>query len=149
MPTIDDLFTPLTARSVGFERYEAGEVAYVTNGFRDNGVLGFVKPKAGDKVFKSIGIAISAFCEATVQIPPFIARGNGGSGLLVLVPKETLTADQLGFYAAYINTFIRWRFSWYRQASVSRIRRLEIPEPKKATGTFPVKGLLPPPKTAA
>jgi hypothetical protein len=91
MPSIDDLFIPHTAKSVGFERYAPGDVVYVTNGFRDNGVLGFVKPKAGDRVFKFRGLAVSAFCEATVQIPPFIARGNGGSGLLVLEPKQTLT----------------------------------------------------------
>lgn len=143
MPNIDDLFTPHTARSVGFERYAPGDVAYVTNGFRDNGVLGFVKAKSGDKVFKFRGLAVSAFCEATVQIPPFIARGNGGSGLLVLEPKQALTVDQLAFYAAYINTFIRWRFSWYRQLSVPRVRRLQVPEPKSATGKFAVKDLLP------
>ncbi len=143
MPQIDDLFTPHTARSTGFERYAPGDVAYVTNGFRDNGVLGFIKPKPGDKIFKFLGLAVSAFCEATVQIPPFIARGNGGSGLLVLEPKVPLTADQLAFYAAYINTFIRWRFSWYRQLSVKRIHRLQIPKPEAATGKFPVKELLP------
>lgn len=123
-------------------------MAYVTNGFRDNGVLGFVKPKPKDKVFKFLGLAVSAFSEATVQIPPFIARGNGGSGLLVLEPKVALTAEQLAFYAAYINTFIRWRFSWYRQLSVSRIRRLQVPEPESATGKFPVKELLPAKLTA-
>jgi hypothetical protein len=149
MPSIDELFIPHTARSVGFERYAAGDVAYVTNGFRDNGVLGFVKAKPGDKVFKYLGLAVSAFCEATVQIPPFVARGNGGSGLLVLEPKEPLTADQLAFYAAYLNTFIRWRFSWYRQLSVSRIRRLHVPEPTEATGKFVVKDFLPTKKYVA
>ena len=49
MPRIDDLFTPHTARSVGFENYTAGEVAYVTNGLRDNGIVGFVEAKPSDK----------------------------------------------------------------------------------------------------
>jgi len=143
MPRIDEIFTPHTARSVGLERYAAGDVAYVTNGLRDNGVVGYVKSKPGDRVFKFVGIALSAFCEATVQIPPFVARGNGGSGLIVLEPKVPMTADQLGFIAAYINTFVSWRFSWYRQASVQRIRSLQIPEPQAAKEKFPVREFLP------
>ena len=75
---IEELFIPHTARSSGFKSYEAGKVAFITNGFKRNGVLGFVKPKPADKVFRFTGIALSAFCEATVQMPPFIARGNGG-----------------------------------------------------------------------
>lgn len=135
---------PHTARSVGLETYAEGDVAYVTNGLRDNGIVGFVKPKPKDKVFTFPGIAVSAFCEATVQIPPFLARGNGGSGLIVLEPKSPMIADQLGFVAAYINIFLRWRFSWYRQASVERIRRLEIPDPHAVSpGSFPVRELLP------
>lgn len=42
MPSIEDIFEPHTARASGFADYEPGDVAYVTNGFRDNGVLGFV-----------------------------------------------------------------------------------------------------------
>lgn len=143
MLRIDEVFTPHTARSVGLERYASGNVAYITNGLRDNGIVGFVKPKPRDKVFNRVGIVLSAFCEATVQIPPFIARGNGGSGLMVLEPKEPLTADQLGFVAAYINTFVSWRFSWYRQASVERIRRIKIPDPQSCSGEFSVAKLLP------
>ena len=144
MPRIDDIFTPHTARSLGFERYRPGDVAYVSNGLRDNGIIGFVKPKPTDKLFTFVGIVLSAFCEATVQIPPFVARGNGGSGVMVLEPKEILTADQLGFIAAYINTYVSWRFSWYRQASVDRIRLIHIPDPKSCSGAFSVADLLPP-----
>jgi hypothetical protein len=144
MPTIDELFIPHTAKSAGFSSYQAGKVFFVTNGFRLNGVLGFVKPKPKDKVFKFLGIVLSAFCEATVQKPPFIARGNGGSGLMVLEPRETMTLAELGYIAAYVNEAIRWRFSWYRQASVDRVRRLEIPNPKAAAVEYDVRKLLPP-----
>lgn len=143
MPTIEGLFDPHTARAAAFAAYPAGNVAYVSNGFRDNGVLGFVKPKSTDRVFESLGIILSAFCEATVQIPPFIARGNGGSGLIVLIPKEPMTAAQLGYMAAHINTALKWRFSWSRQATVDRIRRLEIPEVGKTKISFPVRDFLP------
>jgi len=143
MPKIEELFIPHTAKSSGFNSYDAGKVAFVTNGFRQNGVLGFVKPKPTDRVFNSIGIVISAFCEATVQIPPFVARGNGGSGLIVLEPKQATTPAELGYVAAYINKVIRWRFSWSRQASVERIRRLEIPNPSPSPVQFRVRELLP------
>jgi hypothetical protein len=69
MPKIDELFQPHTAAAASFASYEGGDVAYVTNGFKDNGVLGFVSPRVGDRVFNFRGIALSAFCEATVQAP--------------------------------------------------------------------------------
>jgi hypothetical protein len=144
MPTIEELFTPHTARSSGFDAYEAGEVAFVTNGLRDNGIQGFVKPFDEDRVFDFVGIVLSAFLEATVQVPPFIARGNGGSGLLVLEPQASLTPAQLGFVAAYVNTALSWRFSWYRQTNVDRVRRLVIPDPRIAKlAAFSVGSLLP------
>jgi hypothetical protein len=143
MAKIDEVFQLHTAKSGSFAQHGPGTVAFATNGFKNNGVLGFVKPLPSDKVFKFLGITLSAFCEATVQIPPFIARGNGGSGLIVLEPKETLSAAQLGYIAAYINKDLRWRFSWSRQASVDRVRRLEIPDPATCEITFDVKPLLP------
>ena len=128
MAKISDTFKLHTARATGFDRYTPGDVAYVTNGFRDNGVVGFVKPQTNDYVYRFLGIVLSAFCEATVQIPPFIARGNGGSGLIILEPLKTMTADQLAYIAAFINTNIRWRFSWSRMATVDRIRDFEVPD---------------------
>jgi hypothetical protein len=143
MPTIEELFIPHSARSSGFSDHEPGKVTFVTNGFRHNGVVGFVKPKPVDRVFRFTGIVLSAFVEATVQAPPFIGRGNGGSGLIVLEPRKAMSLDDLGFVAAYINEALRWRFSWYRQASVDRIKRLEILDPKKGRIHFDVRELMP------
>ena len=103
MPRIEEVFIPHTAKSSGFRSYQSGMVAFVTNGFRFNGVLGFVKPRPKDRVFDFLGIVLSAFCEATVQMPPFIGRGNGGSGLIVLEPKSRMGAGDLGYIAAHIN----------------------------------------------
>ncbi len=143
MPTIDDLFVAHTARSAGFESYEPGEVAFVTNGLANSGVLGFVTPKAGDKVFGFTGIVLSAFLEATVQVPAFIARGNGGSGLIVLEPRQPMPVAKLGHIAAYINSALRWRFSWYRQATVSRVKHLVVPTPENAADAFKISALMP------
>jgi hypothetical protein len=143
MPTLEEIFELHTAKSAGFESYTNGTVAFVTNGLKENGIIGFVEPLTGDKVFTFLGIALSAFCEATVQLPPFVARGNGGSGLIVLEPKRTMSLTQLSYVAAYINTTLRWRFSWYRQASVERVRQLEVPDPETTLIQFHVKKLLP------
>lgn len=144
MPAIDDLFVAHTARSGGFGSYKPGDTAFVTNGLSNNGVLGFVTPKEGDKVFEFVGIVLSAFLEATVQVPPFVARGNGGSGLIVLEPRQALSGAQLGQIAAYVNRALRWRFSWYRQASVARVRALDIPSPSELRDSgFGITTLLP------
>lgn len=144
MPRIDEVFELHTADGTGFLHYSPGDTAYVTNGLRDNGVVGFVRPKPKDTVYTFVGIAVSAFCEATVQIPPFIARGNGGSGLAVLEPIRPMNANQLAYVAAYINTQLRWRFSWSRVATVDRLKSLEIPAIGSSPIRYEVKGLIPP-----
>jgi hypothetical protein len=142
MKRIEELFLIKRARSHLFSEYEPGDVAYVGNGFTDNAVVGFVKPLPEDKVFGAIGITVSAFCEATVHLPPFIACGRAGNGVVVLEPKATMTPAQLAYTAAYINRALRWRFSWYWQTTADRLKRLpildEIPD-----ATFDVEGALP------
>lgn len=123
---LNEFFKFHKAKSKGFEDYEKGNVAFVTNGFTNNGIVGYVMPKKGDKVFNFEGICISAFGEATVQKPPFLPRGNGGSGLLVLEPKENITSEKLFQIAAYINQVHRWRFSYGRMANAQRVKNLEI-----------------------
>ena len=140
---IEDLFAMHTATGTGFVHYHHGDTAYVTNGFNNNGVIGFVRPMPRDAVYSFSGLAVSAFGEATVQIPPFIARGNGGSGLVVLEPITPMSADQLGYIAAYINTHIRWRFSWSRVATVDRLKGFEIPNIDSPPVRYAVRSLLP------
>jgi hypothetical protein len=143
MNQIEALFTLHRAKSGLFSEYSNGEVAYVGNGFADNGVTGFVNPLPDDKVFQFTGIAVSAFCEATVQAPPFIACGRAGNGLSVLEPKSPMSLEQLAYIACYINTALRWRFNWYRQTTVDRIRQLKVPDDVPAELNFDVKAALP------
>jgi len=143
MKTIEDLFIIHHARSGAFAEYKPGEVAYLTNGFTDNGVVGYVKPQPADKVFKFRALVVSAFCEATVQLPPFIAYGAAGTSLNVLEPRKTMTAGQLAYIAAYINAAHRWRFNWYRRSIGSRLRALRIQEDDSGKTNFPVNTLLP------
>jgi hypothetical protein len=114
MAKLSELFILHNSKSSGFESYEQGEIRFISNGFYNNGVVGLVKPRSKDRVFNFHGICASAFCEATVQEPPFLPRGNGGSGLVVLEPKKKMLHDELLYYAAYINRFSKWRFSFGR-----------------------------------
>jgi len=144
MQPIESLFHLHRAKSGLFSEYEKGDVPYVGNGLADNAVTGFVDPLAGDKVFAFTGIAVSAFCEATVQVPPFVACGRAGNGLVVLEPKSKMSAKQLAYISAYINQAVRWRFNWYRQTTVDRIRRLLVPDQLPKGLSYDVAGALPP-----
>lgn len=123
--SIDYLFEPVNARSKGFSAHKDGQVPFVTNGTADNGVIGFVEPLKGEKVFNKPGICVSSFCEATVHAPPFLPRGNGGSGLLVLIPKMPMSEEELFYYATQIATN-KWRFSYGRMVTQSRLSEVEI-----------------------
>lgn len=146
---ISDLFKIHTARSKGFESYDEGDIQFVSNGFMNNGIVGFVSRSDNDKVFRFRGICISAFCEATVQEPPFLPRGNGGSGLIVLEPKTEMDKDELLYYSSYINKTFRWRFSFGRMVTKRRFDDLEIvpyykkENPKKIDKSLPKNTVTP------
>lgn len=148
MARVDDLFHVHRARSRLFDEYEPGAVAYVSNGSSTNGVVGFVEPQDGDRVFDFTGIVVNAFsrapnsCGARIQTPPFIACSRSGNGLLVLEPKRPLSTGQLAYLAAYLNRVHGWRFTWYRQATMDRFTGLPIPDDPPET-QFPVAELLP------
>ena len=127
---IIDLFNVKAAKSKGFESYEQGKIPFVTNGIKNNGIVGYVEPKEKDKIFLKNALCVSAFCEVTVQKTPFLPRGNGGSGLIVLEPKKLMTIKELVYYASYINSSHKWRFSYGRMVSKDRLSGLDI-EPFK------------------
>ena len=130
MEKITNLFEIENGKSKGFENYEDGNIAFVTNGDYENAILGYVNPLKNDRVFKKQSICLSSFCEASVPEIPFLPRGNGGSGLVVLVPKEDMTEEELYFYASQLNMF-KWRFSFSRMLIGRRIINLELVKYKK------------------
>jgi len=140
---LDDLFIFHAAKSKGFEDYQNGDVAFITNGLRNNGIQGYVTPKERDRIFNFEGICLSAFCEATVHKPPYLPRGNGGSGLLVFEPKEEISFEQLSQIAAFINQAHRWRFSYGRMVNKERVKDLEIRIAKKISFRQTAEALLP------
>ena len=58
----------------------------------------------------------------------FMARGNGGSAVRVLIPKYKMSFSQLVWFAAQIN-MQRWRFFYGRMAILKRLKKLEIMTP--------------------
>lgn len=126
-----------------FVDYPPGDVPFVGNGFSNNGVTGFVIPREEDKVFHFNAISVSAFCEATVQTPPFVACGRAGNGIVVLQPKTPMQVRQLAYIASYINLAVRWRFNWYRQTTAERLRKLTVPHTVAPGIAFSVMAALP------
>ena len=140
---VSDLFKIHHSKSKGFESYDSGEVPFVSNGLMNNGVIGFVSPLESDRVFDFRGICVSAFCEATVQEPPFLPRGNGGSGLMVLEPIAEMNKEELFYYASYINESFKWRFSFGRMVKKDRFKGLPIEPYGQEKSLISVQKLLP------
>lgn len=124
---IQSIFKVTNAKSKGFESYDDGNVPFISNGKLNNGIVGYVTPLEIDRVFEEKGICISAFCEATIQNPPFLPRGNGGSGLIVLTPLKPMNEELLTFYAAYINKYCNWMFSYGRMVTMERLKKIKLP----------------------
>lgn len=118
---ITKLFKIINAKSKGFDSYEKGDIPFITNGITDNGFIGFIKPNKNDRVFHHDSLCVSAFCEVTVQKAPFLSRGNGGSGLIVLTPLKPMSFEELIFHAAVLSKNYSWRFSFGRMVSINRI----------------------------
>jgi len=133
MVEIESLFKLHNARSKAFKDHENGEVSFVSNGTTNNGIVGYVEPLKGERVFNFMGICVSAFCEATVQFPAFVARGNGGSGLTVLEPKRKMIYEEMLYYATLINLQLHWKFSFGRMVRRDRLRKLKVAEYRKVS----------------
>lgn len=125
MLVIEDKFIIENSSSKGFSTHLEGDVPFISNGTYNNGFVGYVSPIQGEKVFERDGITVSAFGDAIVQRAPFLPRGNGGSGLTVLLPKNEMSIDQLYSYASQVNAQ-KWRFSYSRMVTKDRIRDLPI-----------------------
>lgn len=143
MKPVEQLFLVHRARSGLFSEYDPGDVAYVGNSSEDNGVVGYISPLPKDRVFRTRSIVVTAFCDATVQPPPFVACGRAGNGLVVLEPRSPMSLSELAYYAAYINTAVTWRFNWYRQITADRLKHIPLPDDESGTKPYPVGAFLP------
>jgi type I restriction enzyme M protein len=115
-------------RSSGEKNYEQGPLPYISSGDPLNSIVRLVEADDDNQVFASGALTVTAFGLCCVQPWPFLARGNGGSAVRVLLPKYRMSFAELVWFAAQIN-MQRWRFGYARMAIASRIRRLVVRSP--------------------
>ena len=125
MLKVIDLFEPINAKSDSFSKYSEGKVAFITNGDHESSILGYVTPFEGDRVFDKKSICLTSFGEALVPPIPFMPRGNGGSGLIILTPKIEMNDEELYSYASQLN-LQKWKFNFSRMVIEKRIINLPL-----------------------
>lgn len=121
---ISDFFEVLNGKSSGEKNYIEGGTPYISSGDLSNSIIRLVEEDESE-TFHQGGITVTAFGQAYVQPWPFMARGNGGSSVRVLIPKYKMSFNDLVWFASQINAQ-RWRFFYARMAIKSRLVRLEV-----------------------
>ena len=129
---LKDYFIVANGKSSGEKNYSDGNCPYISSGNTTNSIIRLV---ADDEplVFEEGAITITAFGQAYIQPWRFMARGNGGSSVRVLLPKYKMSFNELLWFATQIN-IQGWRFFYGRMAIKSRLERLEIEAPKSQLG---------------
>lgn len=125
--TVETFFTVLVGKSNGENNYLAGSCPYISSGDPQNSIIRLVNEVPGE-VFGQGAITVTCFGQAYVQPWRFMARGNGGSAVRVLIPKFKMTYSEMAWFAAQIN-MQRWRFFYGRMAIKKRLRQLKVKSP--------------------
>lgn len=136
---LTDFFIIKNGASSGEKNYSDGNCPYISSGDTTNSIIRLVADDES-QIFENGGITVTAFGQAYVQPWRFMARGNGGSSVRVLLPKYKMSFNELLWFATQIN-IQRWRFFYGRMAIKSRLERLEIacpsaPLPDSGTSVF-------------
>ena len=125
--TVETFFTVFVGKSNGENNYLAGSCPYISSGDPQNSIIRLVNEVPGE-VFGQGAITVTCFGQAYVQPWRFMARGNGGSAVRVLIPKFKMTYSEMAWFAAQIN-MQRWRFFYGRMAIKKRLRQLKVKSP--------------------
>jgi len=125
--TIESFFDVKNGKSLGEKFYPDGDCPYISSGDSTNSIIRMVTSEE-NQVFNG-GISVTAFGRAYVQPWSFIARGNGGSSVRVLMPKFNMSFKELLWFASQINAQ-QWRFSYARMTIKSRLVRLIVDSPQ-------------------
>ena len=128
--TLSKYFHIKNGRSIGEKNYIEGAIPYISSGDSTNSIISLIDP-VPEEVFEQGGITITAFGKAALQPWSFMARGNGGSSVRVLLPKYRMTLNDLLWFVVQINRQ-RWRFFYARMAIKGRIANLEVSAPPTA-----------------
>lgn len=114
-------------KSSGEKNYQEGAIPYISSGDLNNSIIRLVEPDEYE-VFEYGGITVTAFGQASVQPWPFVARGNGGSSVRVLLPRYKMSFNELIWFASQINAQ-KWRIFYARMSIKSRLENLIISSP--------------------
>lgn len=126
---IEKFFTVSSGKSRGEGNYLAGTCPYISSGDPQNSIVRLINDVDGE-VFETGAITVTCFGQAYVQPWRFMARGNGGSAVRVLIPKYQMTYYEMAWFAAQIN-MQRWRFFYGRMAIQRRLKQLILTAPPK------------------
>jgi hypothetical protein len=126
---LSDKFHLIVANSRDAGDYVEGPIPFVTSAETNNGVVRYVTPLEGDKLFHGPCVVISGLGFASLQTGEILPKGNGGDSCTVVYSKTKMTvADYLSF-AAVFNVLHKWRFSYGRKCKLSRLENLVLPWP--------------------
>ena len=126
--SIEKFFHVKGGKSSGESNYSDGSCPYISSGDPLNSIVRLVADVDGE-VFEDGAITVTCFGRASVQPWRFMARGNGGSAVRVLIPKYKMTFSELVWFAAQIN-MQRWRFFYGRMAILKRLKGIKLVAPK-------------------
>ncbi len=124
---IDYFFDVVTPNSIGEKNYIDGTCPFVSSGDTLNSIVRLINEEPSE-VFMNGGITVTAFGQSYIQPWAFMARGNGGSAVRVLLPKFKMTLNELIWFTSQIN-IQKWRFFYGRMSIKSRIGKLQIISP--------------------
>lgn len=125
--SIERFFSVKGGKSKGESNYSAGTCPYISSGDPQNSIIRLVGD-IDDEVFSTGAITVTCFGRAAIQPWRFMARGNGGSAVRVLIPKYRMSFSELVWFAAQIN-MQRWRFFYGRMSIQSRLKLLKVVAP--------------------
>lgn len=126
---IERFFVVKGGKSSGESNYHSGSCPYISSGDPQNSVIRLVGD-VDNEVFPDGAITVTCFGRACVQPWRFMARGNGGSAVRVLIPKYAMTYSELVWFAAQIN-MQRWRFFYGRMSILKRLKQIRLSAPKQ------------------
>lgn len=126
---IERFFTVQGGKSRGESNYHSGTCPYVSSGDPQNSIIRLVGD-VDNEVFSAGAITVTCFGRACVQPWRFMARGNGGSAVRVLIPKYAMTYSELVWFASQIN-MQRWRFFYGRMAILKRLKQIRLIAPNQ------------------
>jgi hypothetical protein len=121
---IIDLFDLMSAHSHSIDDYDIGIIPFITSSEINNGIIKFVEPLNGDKLFEGKSICISGLGFATLQLNKYLPKGNGGDSATILMPKSDMSFTEMLFYTVQFNMLHKWRFSFGRKCNIKRIEYL-------------------------